>query len=370
MDNRTPISPVAYQPSFEHEEPDERETLDELAKTLLSISETTFKDSGHAMRSVHAKSHGLLVGRLEVIENLSEPYAQGIFAAGGTQWPVVMRLSTIPGDILDDSVSTPRGLAVKVVGVEGSRLAGSEGDVTQDFVLVNGPVFPAPGPKKFLGNLKLLAHTTDKVPNLKKALAAVFRGAERALEAVGSKSGTLIALGGHPETHILGETFYSQVPILYGKYIAKICIAPVSSELKRLEHAPLNVNGKPNGLRDAVNAFFAEHEAHWELRVQLCTDIDAMPIEDASVQWSENQSPYIPVARITAPMQTAWSQTRSKAVDDNMAFSPWHGIEAHRPLGSVMRVRKAAYAASRKYRAVNNHVSIAEPRSAADLPAT
>src|SRR5258708_6928935 len=37
-----------------------------------------------------------------------------------------MRFSTIPGDILDDSVSTPRGLAIKVIGVEGERLEGSE----------------------------------------------------------------------------------------------------------------------------------------------------------------------------------------------------------------------------------------------------
>jgi hypothetical protein len=32
-------------------------------------------------------------------------------------------------------VSTPRGLSVKIIGVEGERLSGSEGDVTQDFVL-------------------------------------------------------------------------------------------------------------------------------------------------------------------------------------------------------------------------------------------
>jgi len=48
-----------------------------------------------------------------------------------------MRFSTLPGDVLDDSVSTPRGLAMKVIGVEGERLEGSEGDVTQDFVLIN-----------------------------------------------------------------------------------------------------------------------------------------------------------------------------------------------------------------------------------------
>jgi len=47
---------------------------------------------------------------------------------------------------LDDSVSTPRGLARKVIGVEGERREGSEGDVTQDYVLINGPAFGAPNP--------------------------------------------------------------------------------------------------------------------------------------------------------------------------------------------------------------------------------
>lgn len=36
-----------------------------------------------------------------------------------------MRFSTNPGDMLDDKVSTPRGLAIKLIGVEGARLPGS-----------------------------------------------------------------------------------------------------------------------------------------------------------------------------------------------------------------------------------------------------
>jgi hypothetical protein len=55
-----------------------------------------------------------------------------------------MRLSTTPGDILPDDVSTPRAMAIKIIGVEGERLPGTEGDVTQDFVMVNGPAFNKP----------------------------------------------------------------------------------------------------------------------------------------------------------------------------------------------------------------------------------
>jgi hypothetical protein len=274
-----------------------------------------------------------------------------------------MRLSTVPGDILDDNVSTPRGLAVKVIGVHGERLEGSEGDVTQDFVLVTGAAFGAPTAKKFLGSLKLLAATTDKAPGLKSAVAAVFRGTERALEAVGGQSSTLKAMGGYPETHILGETFYSQAPILFGPYVAKIAVMPVSPGLRALTDRPLNFSGKPNALRDAVVDYFVENSGEWEVRVQLCTDLQQMPIENAAVPWPENVSPYLSVARITAPPQAAWSVARATAIDDNMSFSPWHGIAAHRPIGSIMRVRKLAYQMSAKFRADHNGVFAREPQS-------
>ncbi len=344
--------------------PDENETEAALIKTLTKISETTLAHSHHATRGVHAKSHGVLYGELQVLEHLPEVLAQGMFGSLG-RYPVMLRFSTIPGDILADKVSTPRGLAIKVVGVEGTRLPGGEADVTQDFVLVNGPAFGAPTAKKFLGSLKAVAATTDIAPSLKSVFSTLARGTEAALEAFGTKSPTVLSLGGHPETNILGETFYSQAPILYGPYIAKVAVAPVSPGLTALTNAPLDMHDKPNALREAVVAHFAAHGGEWELRVQLCTDLETMPIEDASVVWPESQSPYIAVARIVVSPQDAWSPLAVAEIDEGLAFSPWHGLAAHRPLGSVMRARKATYESSANFRATRNHCPIHEPRPAA-----
>src|SRR3954469_22510464 len=167
-------SPVRYTASVERIEPNEAETIDGLIATMRYVNEKTFADGGHAIRSVHAKTQGILEGCLEVDANLPLELAQGLFAVPG-RYPVVMRFSTLPGDILDDSVSTPRGLSVKIIGVEGERLSGSEGDVTQDFVLVNGPAFGAPTPKKFLPVITLLSKTTNRAQGLKKLLSAVMR---------------------------------------------------------------------------------------------------------------------------------------------------------------------------------------------------
>ena len=355
-----PKNPLRFAPSMEVPEQDEAATNDGLIETMGKISRTTFEHSGRAHRSVHAKSHGVLRGELVVADGLPAALAQGLFAQAG-RYEVAMRFSTLPGDILDDSVSTPRGLAIKVIGVPGARLLGSEGDTTQDFVMVNGPAFSAPTPAKFLGNLKMLAATTDKAQAAKKALSAMARGTEAMIEAFGGKSPTITTMGGQPETNILGETFYSQVPILYGDYIAKVSVAPVF-DLSKLTDEPVAAGANPNALRDAVSAYFKAHGGEWDFRVQLCTDLDTMPIEDASVVWPEDKSPYVTVARLTAPAQDAWSVGAVAAIDDGLSFSPWHGLAAHRPLGGVMRARNTTYASSADFRSEHNGCPIYEPK--------
>ncbi len=362
-----PARALRYSADVEHEEAGEETVSEELCKTMHGINETTLKHGGHAIRSVHAKSHGLIEGELEIDDHLHPTLAQGLFAKPA-RYPVVLRFSTIPGDILSDSVSTPRGLAIKVIGVEGERLPGSEGDVTQDFVLVNGPAFSAPNSKVFLGNLKLLAATTDRIEGVKKVASAFLRGVEGALESVGVESATIKTLGGQPETHILGDSFYSQVPVRWGDHIAKVGAFPASDELRALTDAPLHLKGDPDGLRAAVNAYFREHGGVWDLRAQLCVDLHDNPVENAHKVWDEDKSPYLSVGRITVKPQTGWSEARSKVVDDGLSFTPWHGLAAHRPLGSVMRARKRAYEMSARFRAEHNGVTVQEPREAVRLP--
>ena len=360
------VAPLRYSPAYEHPDAEEAKTLADINEQMHRIQERTYADGGKAIRSVHAKSHGLLTGELRIPEGLPPELAQGIFARPG-MLPVVMRLSTTPGDILPDDISTPRAMAIKIIGVEGERLPGTEGDVTQDFVMVNGPAFNKPDAKSFAKNLKLLASTTDKAEGAKQVLSAALRGLEKAVEAVGGQSATLTALGGHPETNPLGETYYSQVPVLFGEYFGKICVRPASPSLKALFKEPVDLKNRPDGLRDAVAAYFEEQGGEWELCVQLCTDLGEMPIEDASVVWDEKLSPYVPVARIVMGAQASWSDARARSIDEGLAFSPWHGVAAHRPLGGVMRVRKGAYEAAQRFRAEKNQRALSEPKAIGDI---
>ena len=361
------VAPVRYDTSIEHLDDNEAETNQGLIDTITKIQQKVYEDSAHASRGVHAKGHGLLIGELQVSAGLPAHLAQGLFATAGT-YPVVMRFSTIPGDVLDDNISVPRGLALKVVGVPGPRVEASEGEATQDFVLANGPVFAKAHPQNFLSTLKQLAGTTDKAPGLKKILSVVMRGTEKLIEAVGGQSSTVMTLGGYPEVHILGDEFYSQTPFLYGEYMAKFAVKPLSEDLRKLAKAPLDLKDKPNGIREAVVEFFRTNSAEWELQAQLCTDLKAMPIEDAATQWPEDKSPYQPIARIVIPAQDAWSASRVQAVDEKMSFSVWHALAAHRPLGAMNRVRRTVYQTAARFRAEHNKVQVVEPRTNADLP--
>lgn len=363
----TPATPIRFDPSVEQPSDGEAEAIAQLKDSFQHILETTSKDYGHAVRGVHAKGHGIIQGKLVVEPGLPPELAQGLFAAPG-EYAAVVRISTAPGDILDDAVSSPRGLALKILGVEGDPLPGSpEGE--QDFLMVNGPVFGAPTPAMFAKNLKLLAATTDKAEGAKKLLSGVLRGVESALKAVGGKSALLTTLGGAPEVHPLGETYYTQTAFRYGDHIAKLSLKPVSPGLTERTGDTVNVHDRPDAIRENVAEVMLEQGGTWELQVQLCTDRETMPVEDPTVEWDEEASPFRTVATFTAEPQQAWTNGLSQSQEDRLAFSPWHGLAAHQPLGAVNRSRRDTYNQSADFRSRVNGCPVHGVKTLEDLPA-
>ncbi len=357
--------PVRYSPAVETVQSDEGRTIKQLEEQFQRILDTTSKDYGHAVRAVHAKAHGIAKGMLTVKDGLPPELAQGLFATPGA-YEAILRLSTNAGDILDDAIALPRGLALKVIGVEGERLPGSEGEATQDFIMVNGPAFAAPDAKGFLKNLALLARTTDVAEGGKKALSSVLRATDAVLSAVGVESATIRQLGGAPQVHPLGETYWSQTPYRFGDYVAKWQLVPVSPELTARTGEIIDVAGRPDAIREEVRRGLIEGGT-WELRVQLNTDLDAMPIEDPTKPWDEGKSPFRAVATLEVPAQVAWEHGASDRLDDRLSFNIWHGLAAHRPLGGINRARNDPYRRSAGFRGRFNGCPMHEPRALAEL---
>lgn len=361
-------APVPFTPNVEVRAEDEAETIQGLNEQIRLIQETTAKDYGTAVRGVHAKGHAIVKGKLEVLPGIAPELAQGLFSTPGS-YDALLRFSTLPGDILDDSVSVPRGLAIKLFDVPGERLPGSENNTTQDFILVNGPAFASPTPNAFLANLKMLAKTTDVGEGLKKGLSATMQTLDAALETVGIQSPTIQTLGGAPNTHPLGETYYTQVPLRHGGYIAKLSVAPISINLTELAGSKVDTSGRPGALREDMGEVLIEQDSVWEVRVQLCTDLEKMPVEDTSVVWDEKVSPYVAVARLTVLAQLGWERGLSEHQEQAVAYSPWHGLTAHQPIGGVNRARKPTYERSVQFRGERNGCPVHELRTIGDLPA-
>lgn len=340
---------IPYSDSLEQKQPNEDATIDAVVASMMRVNQHVFDKHRHAKRDAHAKSHGVLVGRVTVYDNLPPHLAQGVFAKPA-QYPVVLRLSTAPGDVHSDKVPTPRGMAIKMLGVSGHQfLPQRQQATTQDLLLVNHPVIAFGHAAAYLQTQKLLEKHMNDPEITQRIIAALASGGSKALHAFGIISPIVDTLGA-PNTHILGETFYSMAAVRYGDYVAKLCAAPLSDNVRSLTGQRLDPDAGDSALRDLVVNFFKDQGAEYELRAQLCTGTERMPIEDASIDWPQEFSPYQPVARLTIPPQQAYSPARRVFGDDVLSFNPWHCIDEHRPLGSIMRARIKAYEASSAFR--------------------
>lgn len=279
----------------------------------------------------------------------------------------MIHISTPLGNDLPDSVSYPRGLALKILDGEGAWLACAEGATTLDFIFVNGPAFTAPTASKFLGSLKTHAATTDKAEWAKSALSTVLRGVKATPEAVGRESATLKVLDGVANLHPFGEMYFSQTPFRYGLYNAKFSVLPLSDVLSRHTKEIIDVHGRRIAIREQIAGDREQGIAEWEVRMQLWRDANKMSIEDSSKTWSEDDSEFMTVAHLTSEPQLGWSDDRAELVDDTMRFTVWNGLAAHQPLGSINRVRKQAYDMAAEFRPEYNGCQFHEPRTA-DLP--
>lgn len=357
---------VRYNPGVEQIADDEAETIAKITESFMSEVDMVAGKQGHAMRGSHAKATGYATGELVVESGLPEPYAQGLFSRAGA-YEALVRFAQGPGEHLDDSVSVHRGMAVRLLGVEGETIAESDQPGIQDWLLATGTSFIHSTPKAFQRAFSAGVSKAPALPQaVKGAVSSLSRVAEAGLEAVGLQS-HLLSFFGHPVKHPLADTYFSQAPIRWGDHIAKIAMAPSAGTLAAVGGDPLDTR-RPNAFREAMIDTFATHGAAFDLMVQLCADLDAMPVEDAHADWDQKVSPYRTVARLTLPPQNAYSEARRRFFDEGLGFQPAHALAAHRPLGGVMRARLAVYRRLQDHRRGINGVEPISPRSLSEVP--
>jgi hypothetical protein len=358
--------PLRYTPAIETVAADEAQLTQEIVEQMGASARCAYERHRHALRDAHAKSNGILKGELVVHDGLPAELAQGIFAAART-YPVVARLSSAPGDIHDDKIPAPRGFAIKVLGVPGERLSPDLGGANQDFLMVNFPALAFGTIPKYKAMLALLEANARAPDTFQRLVAGTAHGAKALLEAFGATPGATLQGLGRDNHHPLGETYHTQAALRFGAHVAKLALRPASDGVRALAGQDVPDTGY-GALRDAVAAHFAHAGAEYELTAQLCVDLDRMPVEDASVTWPEDLSPQRVVATLRFAPQATASPARLVHGDDVLSFNPWNGVAAHRPLGGIMRIRRAAYERSAAFRHTMNARERIEPSDLSDIP--
>ena len=249
----------------------------------------------------------------------------GLFSTART-YPAKIRFANASSE--DDRERDIRGMSVRVFGVSGDNL--TPGATVQDFVLNSHPVMMAPDARGFMELLQ-----ANEAGGFRRAM--YFLSHPRALRIAGASRT-------NPTSH-LDITYWSATPYLFGagravKYVAM----PVSTRRSTLPK-PLT----ETYLRDAVRAHLSQSEAIFSLMVQFQTDPQHMPIEDATVEWRAQDSPYVAVAQIRIPPQSI-DDANAAVLCEQMAFNPWYCLPEHRPLGGMNRARRAIYDAMAEFR--------------------
>jgi L-Lysine epsilon oxidase N-terminal/L-lysine epsilon oxidase C-terminal domain len=117
----------------------------------------------------------------------------------------------------------------------------------------------------------------------------------------------------------------------------------------------------PNYLHADLVQRLLYSEARLKLLVQLQSDPETMPIDRATVRWSEAASMPIHVATLILPAQDINARGQA-SYGETLSFNPWRTLPAHQPVGSIADARKIVYKASAALRRNVNGEPIGEPQ--------
>ncbi len=299
------------------------------------------------LRDAHAKGHGCVRAEFTVEPNLPADLAKGVFSEGRS-FPAWIRFSNGNGTPHDDHAGDGRGMAIKLVGVPGPKILDDEADaVTQDFVMINFPVF-------FIRNALEYVPFTERSLQGKSADYYAMHPDEKAItDAITSKS----------VDEVFEQRYFSMTPYRLGDRYIKFSARPVTCTgraplVERTGAPPAN---NPDYLRDGMISWLAEKDACFRFAVPSQSDA-TMPVEDPTVLWDEARSPFVDVASIRIPRQRFDSPAQQEYCE-NLSFTPWHSRPEHRPVGGINRMRKAVYSAISRLRHTLNKAPRVEPEA-------
>jgi hypothetical protein len=290
------------------------------------------------------KTVACLSGEFNVSSEVPDNLKHGLFAEPGS-YPVYARFAN--ASKWDDSEKDIRGLSLRVSETGGDSLWGESGQ--QDFLFNSYPALFVATPEEFLAftrarqaglegeKFSLIKFFLNPFDSHLKSLFTVLKARKKHKSPLDIQYWSTVpsALDGTLDTQSQPSSSTQAV---------KYALTPCSEY--QTEQA---IEQGENQLRAAINAHLENAQACFEFGVQVQTDPEQMPIEDASVVWDESQSPFVTVATVSFEQQ-AFQEADALQTCEASRFNPWQSLPAHRPLGRMNAVRKEIYAAGAQQR--------------------
>jgi len=303
-----------------------------LAQNIAQVIEKSIREqytAGNALRDAHPKAHGCVRAEFHVSKNIPAQFAKGVFTPDQS-YQAWIRFSNASNDATTADIDKDaRGIAIKLLGVSGDKILESEKQATtQDFIMINHPVFFANDAKRYLSFMNDV-NSHNMIRKLHIPFALGFKGTMNALGARNSQI-----------ANPLYARYWSMVPYQLGlgndrqavKYSVRACSVTTNDLPKNPSH---------DFLREALKNTLQNDDACMEFLIQPRTS-NQMLVEDAMTEWDEKAAPFYQVATIHIPKQEFDTPEQNKFCE-NLSFTPWHALPEHKPLGAVNRMRKIIY---------------------------
>lgn len=388
--------------SFETVPAGEAGEIDETSKLGVALqAKRALEDEsqeGRLLRGVHAKSHGCVKAEFVIRDDIDEVYRVGLFAQPGKvheAWirfsnAAVLREDDLKADREGKRQNGSRGMAIKVFDVDGDMLSTDNGRSHQDFLMINTPAFAFANVRDYLRLNRILERSekgADPTPYFfPAALAQLGQPIEgEPAEVTGKRQFLQGAIAKDPLLNNLSADdlrgtfasakvaatiaqqtvrnpmqvqYFGAAPFLFGegqamKFSAAACAATAQAAF---DDVTAEYPAK-DYLREALEqAMKGSQDIGYDFKIQVRgVDADGLNIEDTTTTWPDELANYVNVARII--IKTPQSPYTAEALDhcEKLAFSPWHSLAVHRPLGGINRLRQQVYTHSASHRKADGY---------------